>query len=152
MRKRTSARAPSEDSDQPAHLHSLIRIFTTDRRARVWRRREQDSFQDNVAETEMFGGGYIMVWGCFNHNHKLDLVVVRQTLKGQRYIDDILQPIVYLHFRSHHAAHPIFQDDNARPHRARVVTESFAQEGIEKLQWPSRSPIEHCWDVLDVTS
>ena len=43
-----------------------------------------------------------------------------------------------------------FQDDNARPHRARVVTDSLAQEEIETLQWPSRSPdmnpIKHCWD------
>ena len=88
----------------------------TDGRARVWRRRGGDPFQDNVvAETEMFGGGSVMVWSCFSHDHKLDLVVVRQTLTGQRYIDDILQPIVYPHFRAHQAAHPIFQDDNARP-------------------------------------
>ena len=27
---------------------------------------------------------------CFSHNHNFDLVVVRQTLAGQCYIDDIL--------------------------------------------------------------
>ena len=81
-----------------------------------------------------------MVWGCFSHDHKLDLKVVRQTLTGQRYIDDILEPIVYPHFRVHQAARPILQDDNARPHRARIVTDSLAQEGIENLHWPSRSP------------
>ena len=26
------------------------------------------------------------------------------------------------------------------PHMARIVTDSLAQEGIENLQWPSRSP------------
>ena len=75
----------------------------TDGRVRVWRRRGQDPFQDNVvAETEMFGGGSIMVWGCFSNDNKLDLKVVRQTLTGQRYNDDILEPIVYPHFRAHH--------------------------------------------------
>ena len=50
----------------------------TNGRVRVWRRRGQDPFQDNiVAETEMFGGGSIMVWGCFSNDHKLDLKVVR---------------------------------------------------------------------------
>ena len=90
-----------------------------------------------------------MVWGCCSHDHKLDFNVVRQTLTGQRYIDDILEPIVYPHFRAHQAARPLFQDDNARPHRARIVTDSLAQEGIENLHWPSRStdtnPFEHVW-------
>ena len=75
-----------------------------------------------------------MVWGCFSHDHKLDLKVVRHTLTGQRYIDDILEPIVYPDFRAHQAARPIVQDDNACPHRARIVTDSLAQEGIENLQ------------------
>ena len=100
-------------------------------RVRVWRRRGQDPFQDNVvAETEMFVGRSIIVWGCFSHDHKLDITVVRQTLTGQRYIDDILEPIVYSHFRAHQAARLIFQDGNARPHRACTVTDSLAQEGI----------------------
>ena len=58
----------------------------TDRLVPIWRRSGQDPFQDNVVvETEMFNGGSIMVWGCFSHDHKLDLKVVRQTLTGQRY-------------------------------------------------------------------
>ena len=58
----------------------------TDRLVPIWRRSGQDPFQDNVVvETEMFHGGSIMVWGCFSHDHKLDLKVVRQTLTGQRY-------------------------------------------------------------------
>ena len=93
-----------------------------------------------------------MVWGCFSHDHKFDLVVVRQTLTGQLYSDDILQHVVCPHFRPYQAARPIFQDDNALPHMARVVTESLAQEGTEKLLWPSRgpdmNPIEHCCDRI----
>ena len=91
----------------------------TDRRVRVWRRRGQDLFQDNVvAETEMFSGRSIMVWGCISHDHKLDLKDVRQTLTRQRYIDDILEPIVYPHYPAHQSARPIFQEGNARLHRA----------------------------------
>ena len=78
------------------------------------------------------------MWGCFSHDHKLDLKVVRQTLTGQHYIEDILEPIVYPHFQAHQAAHLIFQDDNVLPHRARIVTESLGQEGIGNLQWLSR--------------
>ena len=43
-------------------------------------------------------------------------------------------------------------DDNARPHRARVVNDYLEDEGIERLDRPSRSPglnpIEHAWDAL----
>ena len=41
------------------------------------------------------------MWGCFSHDHKLDLKVVRQTLTGQHFIEDILEPIVCIHISKH---------------------------------------------------
>ena len=121
----------------------------TDGRARVWRRCGQDPFQDNVvAETEMFDVGSIMVWGSFSHDHKLDLVVVRQALKGQRYIDDILQPIVYPHFRAHQAARPIFLDGNACPRGARVFTQSIAQTSVAQQESRYEFYRAHCWNRI----
>ena len=44
------------------------------------------------------------------------------------------------------------QDDNATPHRARVVTDVLQDQGIPGMDWPAwcphLTPMEHVWDVL----
>ena len=46
----------------------------------------------------------------------------------------------------------IFQDDNARPHRARIVDNFLQLNGVQRLEWYPMSLdlscIEHLWDFL----
>ncbi|GFU86232.1 transposable element Tcb2 transposase [Trichonephila clavipes] len=74
------------------------------------------------------------------------LIVLRGTLTGQRYVDDILRPHVGPFLNGLPGA--IFQQDNARPHTARVVQDFLRH--FQTLPWPVRSPdlspIEHVWD------
>ncbi|GFY08478.1 transposable element Tcb1 transposase [Trichonephila clavipes] len=68
-------------------------LGTDDNRERVWRRPAYDS--------------------------RSTLIVMRGTLTGQRYVDDILRPHVGPFLNGLPGA--IFQQDNARPHTARVT-------------------------------
>ena len=77
----------------------------------------------NIQPTLPYGGGSVMVCGCISHDCKLDLITIQDNLTGDQYIRDVLQPVVVLHFDNHPlATRPVYMDDNARPHRSRVVT------------------------------
>jgi transposase len=94
-----------------------------------------------------------MVWGCVSCISKLDLITVRGNLNGQIYRKNIIEASVVPHFDNHPLnTRPVFMDDNARPHRARVVTDYLHYESITPLPWPAMGPnlkpIEHIWDII----
>ncbi|GFV31163.1 DDE_3 domain-containing protein [Trichonephila clavipes] len=73
---------------------------------------------------------------------------MRRTLTSQRYVDDILRPHVGPFLNGLRGA--IFQQDNARPHTARVAQDFLRH--FQTLPWlirsPDLSPVEHVWDQL----
>ncbi|GFV31271.1 transposable element Tcb1 transposase [Trichonephila clavipes] len=95
-------------------------LGTDDNRVRVWRRPAYD------------------IWST--------LIVMRGTLTGQRYVDDILRPYVGPFLNGLPGA--IFQQDNAPPHTARVA-QDFLRHFLT-LPWSARlpdlSPVEHVLD------
>ncbi|GFW60964.1 DDE_3 domain-containing protein [Trichonephila clavipes] len=73
---------------------------------------------------------------------------MRGTLTGQRYVDVILRPHVGPFLNGLPGA--IFQQDNARPHIARVAQDFLRH--FQTLPWPACSPdfspVDHVWDQL----
>jgi hypothetical protein len=84
-------------------------------------------------------GGSVMVWGGITSHGKTPLVVVAGNLTGIRYRDEIVQPYV-IPFIKAQANNVTSQQDNARPHVARVVRDYLTQQNVDLLPWPSVSP------------
>ncbi|GFV11688.1 transposable element Tcb1 transposase [Trichonephila clavipes] len=87
-----------------------------------------------------------MVWGGIGYHSRTSLVRIAGTINSQRYISEVLEPVVLPYLQG--LATAIFQQFNARPHEARIV-QRFVNHQIELLPWPARfpnlSPIENMW-------
>ena len=97
-----------------------------------------------VIERDRLGGGSVMVCGGISHGLKSQLVVVDGNLTAARYRDEILRPHVIPFLQQHNLT---LQQDNARPHVARICQVFLANNNVQPLDWPpyspDLSPIEH---------
>lgn len=129
---------------------SRFTLFRADGRQRVWRRVGERFADVNVVDRVAHGGGGVMVWAGICYGRRTQVHFIDGILNAQRYRDEILRPIVVPYIHEHHLT---FQQDNARPHVARICTQFLEAENVPVLAWPAyspdMSPIEHVWDVLD---
>ncbi|GFX36490.1 transposable element Tcb1 transposase [Trichonephila clavipes] len=73
----------------------------------------------------------IMVWGGIGYHSRTPLVRIAGTLNSQRYMSEVLEPVILPYFQGLVIA--IFQQDSARPHVARIVQRFFVNHQIELL-------------------
>ncbi|GFT79097.1 transposable element Tcb1 transposase [Trichonephila clavipes] len=81
---------------------------------------------------------------------RTSLVRIAGTLKSQRYISEVLEPVILLYIQRLPSA--LFQQDYARPHGACNIQECIFTIQIELLPCPAcssdLSPIENMWSKL----
>ncbi|GFY24986.1 transposable element Tcb2 transposase [Trichonephila clavipes] len=127
---------------------SRFSLSADDHRTRVWRRSGQRSDPTFIVERHTAISQGVTVWGAISWDTRSSLVVLQGTLTARRYVDDILTPIVLPMLSSLPGA--IYQQDNARPHTARLSQQCL--QGYDVQPWPARSPdlspIEHVCDAL----
>ncbi|GFS60156.1 transposable element Tcb2 transposase [Trichonephila clavipes] len=123
-------------------------LGTDDNRVRVWRRPGEGYNSPHIVLRHIARTAGVIVWGAIAYDSRSTLIVIRGTLTGQRYVDDIHRPHVGPFLNGVPAA--IFQQDNARPHTARIAKEFLRH--FQTLPWPTRSPnlspVEHVWYQL----
>ncbi|GFS79775.1 transposable element Tcb2 transposase [Trichonephila clavipes] len=93
-------------------------LGTDDNRVRVWKRPGEwyNSPHTVLRHTAHTAG--VMVWEAIAYDSRLTLIVMRGTLTGQQYVDYIFRPHIGSFLNGLTGA--IFQQDNVRPHTARV--------------------------------
>ncbi|GFX87742.1 hypothetical protein TNCV_2190191 [Trichonephila clavipes] len=80
--------------------------------------------------------------GGIGYHYCTPLVRIAGSVNSQRYIFEVLDPVVLPYLQGLGTA--IFQQDNARPHVARIVR--IVNHQIELL--PDLSPIENMWSMV----
>ncbi|GFW86914.1 transposable element Tcb1 transposase [Trichonephila clavipes] len=127
---------------------SRICLQHHDGRILVWRHRGERMLNSCVMHTGPATG--IMVWGGIVYHSRSPLARIAGTSNSQRYISEVLEPVVLPCLQG--LATAIFQQDNARPHVARIFQRFFVNHQIELHPWPARSPdlspIENMWSMV----
>lgn len=120
---------------------------------RCWVRREKNTAYkpQYTKKFVKFGGGNVMVWGCFSWRGVGPLHRIVGKMDQHQYLN-ILKNTMEPYAEENLSVKWIFQQDNDPKHTARLVKDWIRRSSIDEMEWPASSPdmnpIENLWAHL----
>lgn len=104
-----------------------VRLNTADVRVQNWRRSNERYLGTNIVQYDRFNSKSVIIWAEISQ-----LAFVDGKLNANRYVNNIVEPVIIPYLQQNFRV-ILVQQDNARPHTARVTGAAFQGHNIRPI-------------------